>query len=102
MAMRIFETDPESKPKPRFVDDTVGRFHSGRSVHNVPESLPEWRITTGDPEVSAAVAQLFGGTPEETDSTSDNYIEVLTRSNAQDLWIASGRNAEGLPSRVIP
>jgi hypothetical protein len=81
MAMRIFETDPEAKPKPRFTDDTVGRFHSGRSVNNVPESLSEWRITTGDPEVSAAVAQLFGGTPEETDSTSENYIEVLSDAN---------------------
>lgn len=80
MALRIFETDPEAMPKarPSFADDTVGRFHSGRQVNNVPEALSEWRITTGDPDVAEAVAQLFGGSPVETDSASENFIEVLS------------------------
>jgi hypothetical protein len=79
--MRIFETDPDAKPKPRFTDDTVGRFHSGRSVNNVPESLSTWRISTGDPTVAEAVSILFGGTPVETDSTSENYIDVLSETD---------------------
>ncbi|MHC0429242.1 recombination directionality factor [Streptomyces sp. O3] len=78
--LTIFDTDPNAKPKPKqaFSDDTVGRFHSGRQVDNLPEALSEWRITTGDPVVAQAVAQLFGGEPIETDSTGENFIDVFT------------------------
>ncbi|WBP87025.1 recombination directionality factor [Kitasatospora cathayae] len=78
MALRIFDTDPEAKPKPRFTDDTVGRFHSGKAVDNVPVALSEWRVSTGDPEVADAIAQLFGGSPVELETTSENYISVET------------------------
>ncbi|MFJ2907805.1 hypothetical protein [Streptomyces sp. NPDC087212] len=78
MAIRIFETDPDAKPKGTFSDDTVGRFHSGRSVNGIPEALAEWKVTTGDPEVAAAISHLMGGQPNETDSTSENFIEVQT------------------------
>ncbi|MGY1440179.1 hypothetical protein [Streptomyces reniochalinae] len=81
MALKIWDTDPNNKPKPRqtFSDDTVGRFHSGRSVDGQPEALSEWRISTGDPEVAKAVAQLFGGQPiENEESTSENFIDVFT------------------------
>ncbi|MEU5974283.1 hypothetical protein [Streptomyces sp. NPDC047315] len=78
MGIRIFETDPDAMPKGTFSDDTVGRFHSGRSVNNVPEALAEWKVTTGDPDVAEVIAALMGGTPEMTDSTSENFIEVLT------------------------
>ncbi|MEW2034913.1 hypothetical protein AB0901_30980 [Streptomyces roseifaciens] len=76
--MRIFETDPAAKPRQTFSDDTVGRFHGGKAENGLPVALSEWRVTTGDPEVAAAVAQLLGGQPEETDSTAENYIEILT------------------------
>ncbi|MFI9206180.1 hypothetical protein [Streptomyces sp. NPDC053048] len=80
VALTIFDTDPNAKPKPRqtFSDDTVGRFSSGRSVDGVPEALSEWRISTGDMTVAKAVAQLFGGEPVETDSASENFIDVFT------------------------
>ncbi|MEU5429020.1 hypothetical protein AB0H73_25985 [Streptomyces olivoreticuli] len=81
MAIRIFETDPSAKPKAAFADDTVGRFHGGRQENGIPVALAEWRVTTGDPEVAAAVAHLMGGTPVETDSTSENFIEVLTTTD---------------------
>ncbi|WP_405793357.1 hypothetical protein [Streptomyces sp. NBC_01506] len=81
MAIRIFETDPDALPKGTFSDDTVGRFHSGRSVNGIPEALAEWKVTTGDPDVAAAIAQLMGGQPEVTDSTSENFIEILTGTN---------------------
>lgn len=76
--LRIFETDPDAMPKGSFSDDTVGRFHSGRSVNGLPEALSEWKATTGDPEVAAAIAQLLGGQPVETDSPNENFIEILT------------------------
>ncbi|MGW2380214.1 recombination directionality factor [Streptomyces sp. NPDC001658] len=92
MAIRIFETDPDALPKGTFSDDTVGRFHSGRSVNGIPEALSEWKVTTGDPDVAAAIAQLMGGQPEETDSTSENYIEILTGTNRVKV-VLSGASA---------
>jgi hypothetical protein len=87
LPLRIFETDPDAMPKPRasYSDDTVGRFHSGRMVGNKPESLSEWRVSTGDKEVAAAIAQLLGGQPEETDSTSENFIEVMTGAESVQI-----------------
>jgi hypothetical protein len=94
VGIRIFETDPDAAPKPRksFSDDTVGRFHSGRQVDGQPESLSEWRVTTGDRAVADAVAQLLGGQPDETDSPNENFIEVLTAANAVSV-ILDGPNA---------
>ncbi|MEV7582221.1 recombination directionality factor [Streptomyces erythrochromogenes] len=92
MALRIFETDPNAKPKQIFSDDTVGRFHGGKQVDNLPVALSEWRVTTGDPEVAAAVSQLFGGAPVETDSTSENFIEILTAADKVKI-VLSGPDA---------
>ncbi|MFE1129598.1 hypothetical protein ACFW6R_23330 [Streptomyces albidoflavus] len=91
-ALRIFETDPDAMPKNSFSDDTVGRFHSGRSVNGVPEALAEWKVTTGDPDVAAAISQLMGGVAEETDSTSENFIEVLTDAKRVKV-VLSGADA---------
>lgn len=88
MALRIFETDPDAMPKGSFSDDTVGRFHSGRSVNGIPEALSAWKVSTGDPEVADAIAQLMGGTPEETDSTSENFIEILTEAKRVKVILA--------------
>ncbi|MFD9629804.1 recombination directionality factor [Streptomyces violascens] len=92
MAIRIFETDPSAKPKQTFSDDTVGRFHGGKQENGLPVALSDWRVTTGNPEVAAAVAQLMGGQPVETDSTSENFIEVLTDTNKVKV-VLSGPDA---------
>lgn len=92
MAIRIFETDPDAKPRATFSDDTVGRFHGGKQENGIPVALAEWRVTTGDPEVADAISQLMGGTPVETDSTSENFIEVLTSVDKVKV-VLSGPNA---------
>ncbi|GAA0660257.1 hypothetical protein GCM10010193_08990 [Kitasatospora atroaurantiaca] len=91
MAIRIFETDPDARPKGnQFADDVVARFHSGRQVDNIPVALPHWRITTGDPEAAQAVAQLFGGTPvTDEESAAENNIEVQT-GKAKVLVVIDG------------
>ncbi|MEU9047518.1 MULTISPECIES: hypothetical protein [unclassified Kitasatospora] len=91
--MRIFETDPDAKPRGTFSDDTVGRFHSGKQDEDgTPVALDEWRISTGDPEVASAVAQLFGGTPEETETDKENFIVVDT-STAKVKVVIDGASA---------
>ncbi|MGW8975124.1 recombination directionality factor [Streptomyces platensis] len=92
MAIRIFETDPNAKPKATFSDDTVGRFHGGKQENGIPVALPDWRVTTGDPDVAAAITQLLGGSAVETDSTSENFIEILTERDKVKV-VLSGSDA---------
>jgi hypothetical protein len=92
VGLRIFETDPESAPKPRFSEDLVGRFRSGYQINGRPAALSEWRITTGDPEVSEAVAQLFGGEPQEWEAKGEDNIEVMTTAKRVKVLL-DGPNA---------
>lgn len=88
----IWETDPEAKPVPRktsFQSDIVGRFRSGRLVGKTPESLNEWRVTTGDPEVAATIAALMGGTAESWDTDKEDNLQVLTDSASVEIIIES-------------
>ncbi|MFD7591732.1 hypothetical protein ACFV6D_01695 [Kitasatospora sp. NPDC059812] len=89
MRTQIWDTDPEAKPKPRqvFADDMAFRFRAGRSVNDRPVALESWRVTTGDPEVAAAVAQLMGGTPEEWETSKEDFLEVLTTSDSVKVVI---------------
>lgn len=104
MALRIFETDPEAAPKPRstFSDDVVGRFRSGRMVGKAPESLEHWRITTGDPEVAKAVSGMFGGHPEEWETTREDALEVLTNAARVGVIIDnSDPDAPAVTSKMV-
>ncbi|MEU7243387.1 recombination directionality factor [Streptomyces sparsogenes] len=87
---RIWDTDPESKPKERtFSDDFVGRFRSGRLVGKQPEALSEWRVTTGDPVVAEEISRLMGGEAAEWDTDKEDNIEVLTDSASVEIIIES-------------
>ncbi|MFD8595401.1 hypothetical protein ACFV1L_10405 [Kitasatospora sp. NPDC059646] len=96
--LRIFDTDPDAKPKPRasFAEDVVGRFRAGRMTGTGrsarPESLSEWRVTTGDPAVASRVAELLGGTAEEWDTESEDSLEILTDAASVEIVI-DGANA---------
>ena len=78
MALRIFDVDPDARPKKGFADDLVGRFRSGAQVNGRPLALSEWRVTTGDPDVADAIAAALGGTPEEWDTKTEETLEVYT------------------------
>ncbi|MFJ3248351.1 hypothetical protein [Streptomyces sp. NPDC086782] len=81
---KIWDADPDAAPKERtsFADDVVGRFRSGRLVlmggKEVPESLNEWRVTTGDPEVADRIAELLGGEAEEWETEKEDNLQILT------------------------
>ncbi|MFD5198832.1 hypothetical protein ACFWM7_01415 [Streptomyces sp. NPDC058375] len=84
----IWETDPDAKPKERtFSNDYVGRFRSGRLVGKQPESLNEWRVTTGDPIVAAKIAELFGGEPAAWETDKEDSTEILTDTPSVDIII---------------
>lgn len=87
--LRIFEVAPEDKPVA--YDEAVGRFRSGyQDSSGNPVSLDEWRITTGDPDVAAAVAELFGGVPDEWDTKGEEVIQILTDAPAVDIILDDG------------
>lgn len=98
--LRIFETDPDAKPKPRseFQSDVVGRFRSGRQTDGRPESLSEWRVTTGDPLVAAAISGMMGGHPEEWETPREDALEILTNTAKVDILIDS---AESISATMV-
>ncbi|WP_406324067.1 hypothetical protein [Streptomyces niveus] len=89
---RIWETDPDSKPRERssqFANDIVGRFRSGRLVGKTPEALNEWRVTTGDPVVAELITGLMGGESAEWDTDKEDNLEILTDSKSVNIIIDS-------------
>jgi hypothetical protein len=93
MRASIFGADEElPKAREAYSDETIGRLHSGFAEDGKPKALTEWRVTTGDRDVAAAVGQLFGGQPVETDSTSEFFIDVFTTRSAVPV-ILSGPDA---------
>lgn len=97
MGIRIFDVDPDAPP-PRqgFSEDVVGRFRSGASVAGEATALGEWRVTTADPDVAAAVAGLLGGTPAEWNTEGDEGIEVYTSSAAVEVVLDPGAIRSGM------
>lgn len=86
--LRIFGNDPttESAPRKRFADDIVGRFRSGYQLNDRPQALTEWRVTTGDPEVAAAIFEELGGdAPQEWEARGEDNLEVFTASKSIDV-----------------
>jgi hypothetical protein len=90
LATRIFETDPDAQPRERksFTKPDIDfYFRAGMQVEDergrkLPQQLTEWRVTTGDPAIADAVAQLYGGAPEEWDTPKDDAMQVLTRAGS--------------------
>lgn len=83
MGIKIFEVDPDSQP--RSSDDIVGRFRSGTQLNNRPMALDNWRVTTGDPDVAAAIADTFGGDPKDWDTQTEEKLEVFTETDSVEI-----------------
>ncbi|MFF4495519.1 hypothetical protein [Streptomyces sp. NPDC001546] len=98
MGLQIFATDPDAKPKPKpetdFSNDFTYSFRSGMVVNKKPVSLATWRVTTGDPTVADAVAQLLGGSAEEYDPTKEQNLHVLTDATTVEVVIDGSRAIE--------
>ncbi|WNT44358.1 recombination directionality factor [Microbacterium phage Mabodamaca] len=90
MALKIFGTDPENQPKPRqrFADDLAGRFRAGHQINGQAQSLEEWRVTTGDPEVANRIHELLGGDePQEWETSKEDNLEVFTKATRIEVII---------------
>ena len=68
---------------PKFgASDIVGRVRAGAQINGRPGALQEWRFTTGDPEVAQAVADKYGGNPQEWVTTTEESLEVMTTASS--------------------
>ncbi|WP_367140418.1 MULTISPECIES: hypothetical protein [Streptomyces] len=98
MALQIFATDPDARPKPKpehtFSNDFTFQFRSGMQVRKKPVSLATWRVLSGDPAVADAIAQLMGGSPEEYDPTKEMNLHVMTDAESVEVVIDGSRAIE--------
>lgn len=82
-----------------FADDVVGRFRSGYQIGGRPKSLTEWRVTTGDPAVASAVAELLeGDDPQEWEAKGEDNLEVFTHADAVNIILPS---ADSIEARML-
>lgn len=74
MAINIFDATNNA---PRKNIDVVGRFRAGHTLGKRPMSLSEWRVTSDDPSITKAIADLYGGESQSWDNERQPY-EVFT------------------------
>lgn len=100
MSLRIFETDPEAKPKKRdrFSSDLTFNLKSGIQVNKAPMALENWGFTTGDPEVADEIAERFGGEIEELDVDKGDDLRVLSTVNTLNVLVSG---VDALRSRMV-
>jgi hypothetical protein len=104
MALRIFDTDPDAKPKPRKAkveyERPVFQFRSGMQVRNPdtrrmePVSLTNWRVLTDDPSVAQGISELLGGTAEEYDPTKQMNVHVMTETPSVEIVVNGSKAIE--------
>lgn len=81
MGIKLWETDPDAKPKSYNTDDIVGRWRSGDYLNDKPVSLTEWKFTTDSEEAAHRIAELYGGTVEHDDDNDKAPFAVYTETN---------------------
>ena len=84
----IFDVDPD-EAQDGGVDDIVARFRTGYQdeVGN-PVGLSEFRVTTGDPEVAEALAELMGSDEDGVttwDTKTEENLQVFTTTSKVDI-----------------
>lgn len=91
MALRIFDTDPDARPKERqavdYANEFAFHFRSGIQIDGKPRSLPAWRVTTGRPKTAEAIALLMGGASAEYDASKEENLHVLTEADSVEVVI---------------
>ena len=93
---KLFNTTPTFG-----ASDIVGRVRSGAQINGRPVALQEWRFTTGDPDVAQAVADKYGGSPQDWTTTTEESLEVMSTVGSlpviltaiQSEFVLWGRNS---------
>jgi hypothetical protein len=87
--------DDEAVESSKYADDLVGTFRTGhQDARGNPKSLTEWRVTSADPDVVAAVAEQLGGDPQEWDNEREP-LEVFTDAATITVVVEPGAIKSG-------
>lgn len=89
MVLRIFDTDPDARPKTQVYDDHAFNLSFGKSLGGGRlTTFTEWRFTTGNREIADAIAELYGGAPREWETAHDDGLEILTNTSSLEIVLA--------------
>jgi len=85
----IFKTAEDAQAESS-KDDNVGRFRSGYQVNGLPVALDHFRITTADPAVAKAVAEVMGSDDPESpvtqwETSTGEVNQVFTTSDSVEV-----------------
>lgn len=92
---KIWDTDPENKPKERvrYASETDGTFNAGaKDADGNGVSIGTFRLMASERSVAEAIAQAYGGEVIETETASDQFIQVITNAEKLEV-IADGPDA---------
>ena len=81
MVNRLTFTQPDKKAS----SDFVARFRSGMVASGRPVALQKFRVTTGDKDIADKIADLFGGEPQEWETKTTEFLEVMTDVSEVDI-----------------
>ena len=82
----IFDEAPRT-----FSDDFTFRVRLGSMVNGLPMSHENLRFTTGDPHVAEELASMFGGTPAEWETRTEEVLEIMSTVSSIDVVFESIR-----------
>lgn len=85
MANRLTFTQPDKKAS----SDFVARFRSGMVANGRPVALQQFRVTTGDKDIANKIADLYGGEPQEWDTKTTEFFEVMTDVSEVEIILDS-------------
>jgi hypothetical protein len=79
--MPMFKDFPKAKDTPS--SDVVGTIRTGKMDPrtNTPYSLESFRFTADHPDITAKLAELYGGKPGEWETAKPDKFELLSETN---------------------
>ena len=86
-------------PRSFGADDFTFRVRLGSLVNGRPMAHDHWRFTTGDPLVADDIAEMFGGTPQEWETNSEENLEIMSTVKTLDIILESVRSEYALWAR---
>lgn len=88
MSLRIFETDPDARPKRRTATFNPDfRLRGGIVANGNPQALDTWAFTTDDPTIVSEFAERFGGEVEVLDVEKGDDQRVISETASLDILI---------------
>src|SRR5690606_6582002 len=87
MSLRIFETDPDARPKKRTsnYDTPDFRLKGGIQVNGQPQALSTWAFTTDENKTAEYLSNTFGGEIEVLDNEKGDDLQIVSESASVDV-----------------